>query len=194
MSDPSSHEVTSLLQAWCAGEEGALDRLMPLVYEELHSAAERYMRRENSANTLQATALIHEVYLRLVDVPGITWQDRSHFFAVCAKMMRRILVDLARSRNAKKRGAGLAEEPFDEAFFLPSAPSYDLLALDLALDRLSEFDNRKSQVVELRFFGGMSVEESAEVLKVSTETVKRDWRLAKVWLLRELTPGQRHGA
>jgi RNA polymerase sigma factor (TIGR02999 family) len=193
MSEPSSHEVTSLLQAWCAGQEGALDRLMPLVYEELHSAAQRYMRRENSANTLQATALIHEVYLRLVDVAGISWQNRSHFFAVCAKMMRRILVDLARSRSAKKRGAGSPEEPFDEAFFLPDTPSYDLLALDEALNRLNEIDNRKSQVVELRFFGGMSVEESAEVLKVSAETVKRDWRLAKVWLMRELTPGQRHG-
>jgi RNA polymerase sigma factor (TIGR02999 family) len=193
MSEPSSHEVTSLLQAWCAGQEGALDRLMPLVYEELHSAAQRYMRQENSANTLQATALIHEVYLRLVDVAGISWQNRSHFFAVCAKMMRRILVDLARSRSAKKRGAGSPEEPFDEAIFLPDTPSYDLLALDEALNRLNEIDNRKSQVVELRFFGGMSVEESAEVLKVSAETVKRDWRLAKVWLMRELTPGQRHG-
>jgi RNA polymerase sigma-70 factor, ECF subfamily len=167
---------------------------MPLVYEELHRAAQRYMRRENSANTLQTTALIHEVYLRLIDVPGINWQNRVHFFAVCAKMMRRILVDLARSRSAKKRGAGAPRQTFDEALFLPHTPSCDLLALDEALDRLKKIDGRKSEVVELRFFGGMSVEESAEVLKVSAETVKRDWRFAKVWLFRELTPGQRDGA
>lgn len=194
MSDVSSHEVTSLLKAWCAGEEDALDRLMPLVYEELHRAAQRYMRRENSGNTLQTTALIHEVYLRLVDIPGVTWQNRSHFFAVCARMMRRILVDLARARGAKKRGEGIPEAPFDEAFFVPNSLPFDLVALDEAMGRLGEIDKRKSLVVEMRFFGGLSVEESAEVLKVSTETVKRDWRLAKVWLLRELTPEQRDGA
>jgi RNA polymerase sigma-70 factor, ECF subfamily len=194
MSDPSCHEITSLLTAWCAGEQGVLDRLMPLVYEELHRAAQHYMRRENSANTMQAAALIQEVYLRLVDDPEVSWQNRSHFLAVCARMMRRILVDRARSRRAKKRGAGSQKEPFDEAFFLPGTPSYDLLALDEALNRLKAIDNRKSQVVEWSFFGGLSGEESAEVLKVSTETVKRDWRLAKVWFLRELTPEQSYGA
>src|SRR5215470_13908282 len=143
MSESCSHEVTSLLKAWCAGQESALDRLIPLVYQDLHRAAEHYMRRENSANTLQATALIHEVYLRLVEVPGITWQNRSHFFAVCAKMMRRILVDLARARSAKKRGSGSPDQLFDEALFLPDTPSYDLLALEEALNRLDELDHRK---------------------------------------------------
>jgi RNA polymerase sigma factor (TIGR02999 family) len=193
MSQLSSDEVTSLLKAWCADPEDALNDLMPLVYEKLHRAAKRYMRPENSANTLQATALIHEVYLRLVNAPGITWQDRSHYFAVCARMMRQFWWIWHVPGAPKKRGPGSPDEPFDEAFFFPKTPSYDLLALDEALNRLNEIDNRKRQAVELKFFGGRSVEESAEVLKVSTETVKRDWRLAKVWLLRELTPGQRYG-
>jgi RNA polymerase sigma-70 factor (ECF subfamily) len=194
MSELSSHEVTSLLKAWCAGERDALDRLVPLVYEELHRAARRYMRGENQGLTLETTALINEVYLRLVNLPGVDWRDRGHFFAICARLMRRILVDLARSRNAAKRGAGAPEESFDEAVFLPNAASIDLLALDEALDRLGEVDERKSLVVEMRFFGGLSAEESAEILQVSTETVKRDWRLAKAWLLRELASGHPHGS
>jgi RNA polymerase sigma factor (TIGR02999 family) len=194
MSLSSSHEVTNLLKAWCAGEGAALDRLMPLVYEELHHAARHHMSLENSGNTLQTTALINEVYLRLMDFPNVTWQNRAHFFAVCAKLMRRLLIDLARSRRAQKRGGGAPEAAFDEAFFVPNQPASDILALDEAMNRLAEIDQRKCRVVEMRFFGGLSVEESAEVLNVSTETVKRDWRLAKVWLLRELTSEHRDGA
>jgi len=194
MSELSSHEVTSLLKEWCAGERGALDRLVPLVYDELHRAAQRYMRGENQGHTLETTALINEVYLRLINLPGVDWQNRGHFFAMCARLMRRILVDLARSKRAVKRGAGMPEQSFDEAFFLTNTPTMDLLALDEALDRLAEVDKRKSLVVEMRFFGGLSAEESAEVLQVSNETVKRDWRLAKAWLLRELAPGHRHGS
>jgi RNA polymerase sigma factor (TIGR02999 family) len=152
------------------------------------------MRRENSGNTLQTTALINEVYLRLVDLPGVSWQSRAHFFAVYAMLMRRILVDLARSRRAQKRGGGGTGAAFDETVFVPDAPSFDLVALDEVMNRLAEFDQRKSRVVEMKFFGGLSVEESAEVLQVSAETVKRDWRLAKVWLLREITSGRRDGA
>lgn len=194
MSASSSHQVTHLLRAWCAGQESALDELIPLVYEELHRAARRYMSLENSGNTLQTTALINEVYLRLVDFPGITWQNRAHFFAVCAKVMRRILIDMARARHAGKRGGGAGNLEFDETLFAPEAISSELLALDEAMTRLAELDERKSQVVELRFFGGLSVEESAEVLRVSPETVKRDWRLAKVWLFRELRAETGNGA
>jgi RNA polymerase sigma factor (TIGR02999 family) len=194
MSASSSHQITHLLQAWCGGQETALEELIPLVYEELHRAARRYMSLENSGNTLQTTALINEVYLRLVDFPEITWQSRAHFFAVCAKLMRRILIDLARSRHAQKRGGGAADVEFDETHFAAQRISSELLALDDAMKRLANLDERKSQVVELRFFGGLSVDESAEVLKVSRETVKRDWRLAKVWLFRELTAENRDGA
>lgn len=194
MSASSSHQVTHLLRAWCAGQESALDELIPLVYEELHRAARRYMSLENSGNTLQTTALINEVYLRLVDFPEITWQNRAHFFAVCAKVMRRILIDMARARHAGKRGGGAGNLEFDETLFAPEAISSELLALDEAMTRLAELDERKSQVVELRFFGGLSVEESAEVLRVSPETVKRDWRLAKVWLFRELRAETGNGA
>lgn len=194
MSASSSHQVTHLLRAWCAGQESALDELIPLVYEELHRAARRYMSLENSGNTLQTTALINEVYLRLVDFPEITWQNRAHFFAVCAKVMRRILIDMARARHAGKRGGGAGNLEFDETLFASEAISSELLALDEAMTRLAELDERKSQVVELRFFGGLSVEESAEVLRVSPETVKRDWRLAKVWLFRELRAETGNGA
>src|ERR1700720_4032598 len=181
MSASSSHQVTHLLRAWCAGQETALDELMPLVYEELHRAARRYMSLENSGNTLQTTALVNELYLRLVDFPEISWQGRAHFFAVCSKLMRRILVDFARSRRAQKRGGGAEDLPFDEKLFFGAAPSWDLLALDEAMNRLGAMDARKSQVVEMRFFGGLSVEETAGVLKVSPETVLRDWRLSRVW-------------
>jgi RNA polymerase sigma factor (TIGR02999 family) len=160
---------------------------MPKVYEELHRAAKRHMARENSGQTLQATALINEVYLRLVDFPEINWQNRAHFFAVCSRLMRRILVDSARSRRSKKRGGGAEELPFEEGRFPGREPSWDLLALDEAMNRLAALDPRKCQVVEMRFFGGMSVEETAAVLKVSPETVLRDWRLSRVWLFRALT-------
>jgi len=171
-----------------------LDELVPLVYEDLHRAARRQMARENSGHTLQTTALINEVYLRLVQFPGVDWQSRAHFFAVCSKVMRQILTDLARARLAQKRGGGAIRLEFDEARAGSGGRSFDLLALDEAVVRLGEFDPRKSRVVELRFFGGLSVEETAEVLKVSQETVQRDWRMAKVWLLRELSPEHRHDA
>ena len=182
----SSSEITQLLRAWCDGQDGALERLMPLVYEELHRAARRHMASENSGQTLQTTALVNELYLRLVDFPEISWQSRAHFFAVCSKVMRRILVDLARARRAQKRGGGAEDLPFDEKLFFSARPSWDLLALDEAMNRLAALDARKSQVVEMRFFGGLSVEETAEVLKVSPDTVMRDWKLAKAWLAREM--------
>jgi RNA polymerase sigma factor (TIGR02999 family) len=191
---PRSHEITGLLQAWSAGDEEALQKLTPLVYQELHRAARRYMAGERSSHTLQATALINEVYLRLIDVKRMDWQNRAHFFAVCAQLMRRILTDFARARRYQKRGAGLPHLPFDEALFVTSQPDTDMVALDDALKRLALVDQRKSRVVELRFFGGLDVKQTAEVLKVSNETVMRDWKLAKVWLLRDLSGGKHHGA
>lgn len=194
MEEPRSHEVTGMLQAWGAGDEEALQKLTPLVYRQLHRAAQRYMAGERPGHTLQATALINEVYLRLVDVRRIGWQNRAHFFAICAQLMRRILTDFARSRHYQKRGGGAPHMPFDEALLVTSQPDADLVALDDALQRLALIDQRKSRVVELRFFGGLDVKETAEVLKVSSETVMRDWRLAKVWLLRDLSGGKRRGA
>jgi RNA polymerase sigma factor (TIGR02999 family) len=191
---PSAHEVTGLLQAWSAGDEEALQKLMPLVYQELHRAARRYMARERSGHTLQTTALINEVYLRLVDVRRMSWHNRAHFFGICARLMRRILIDFARSRRYQKRGGGATHVAFDEELFVSAQPQADLMALDDALKGLTAIDERKSRVVELRFFGGLSVKETAEVLKVSSDTVMRDWKMAKVWLLRELSGGKRHGA
>jgi RNA polymerase sigma factor (TIGR02999 family) len=193
MHTPSAHEVTQLLRAWGAGDAQALEKLTPLVYKELHRCAQRYMARERPDHTLQTTALINEVYMRLVALAEVNWQDRAHFFAVCARLMRRILTDFARSRRYQKRGGQACRLSFDESLFVPPEPAADLVALDDALNALGKFDERKSQVVELRFFGGLSVEEAAEVLKVSTETVKRDWKLAKLWLLRELSGEFAHG-
>ena len=187
MSSQSSQEVTQLLRAWSAGDQQALEKLTPLVYEELHRRARHYVARERPGHTIQTTALINEVYLRLVDFRGVTWQDRAHFLAVCARMMRRILTDFARARHFQKRGGSAQQVSFDEQMIVSSEPPADLVALDDALNGLAGFDQRKSQVVELRFFGGLSVQETAEVLKVSEETVKRDWRLAKLWLLREMS-------
>lgn len=184
-----SHEVTQLLKAWTTGDERALEKLTPLVYEHLHRAARHYMAGERSGHTLQTTALVNEVYLRLVNCDQINWQDRAHFFAVSAQLMRRILVDFARSRGYQKRGRGAAHLSLDEAPPVCNEADPNVVALDEALKALTKVDERKGKVVELRFFGGLSVEETAEVLKVSTETVMRDWRLAKVWLLRELTEG-----
>jgi RNA polymerase sigma factor (TIGR02999 family) len=193
MGSPGSADVTRLLLAWSQGDEGALDQLIPRVYHELRKRAHRYMRRERAGHELQTTALIHEAYEQLVATPRIQWQDRAHFFAVCAQLMRRILVDYARSRGYQKRGGNLQVVPLDEAFQIPSDEKRrDLIALDEALTALAAIDPRKSQVVELRFFGGLTAEETAEVLKVSPETVLRDWKLAKVWLLREL--GRSNGA
>jgi RNA polymerase sigma factor (TIGR02999 family) len=188
----NSQEVTSLLKAWSQGDASALDRLAPLLYDELRRLAHGYMRHERAGHTLQTTALVNEAYLRLVDVKQVAWQDRAHFFAVAARAMRRVLVDAARSRAAVKRGGRLEPEahstPIDFDQF-PSARSdraAELCALDDALTTLLQMDARRAQVIELRFFGGLSVEETAEVLKVSPQTVMRDWRIARAWLAREL--------
>ena len=187
MTTPSTQHVTELLLAWRQGEESALEKLTPVVYEELKRLAHRYMGGERAAHTLQTTALVNEAYLRLIDGKQVNWQNRAHFFAVSARLMRRILVDWARSRQALKRGDQPQRVTLDEALAVSSKHGEDLVALDEALQKLVEVDPRKSQVVEMRFFGGLSVEETAEVLKVSTDTVLRDWRLAKLWLLRELS-------
>jgi RNA polymerase sigma factor (TIGR02999 family) len=178
--------VTALLVEWGKGDEGALARLIPLVHQELHQIARRHMARENAGNSLQATALVNEAYLRLVDARDVAWHDRAHFLAVAARVMRRILVDHARARHSQKRGGNAAKVTFDEALVVTSEPAEDFVALDGALEALAQFDERKSRVVELRFFGGLTVEETASVLKVSPDTVMRDWRLAKVWLQREM--------
>jgi RNA polymerase sigma factor (TIGR02999 family) len=181
-----AHEVTRLLQAWSEGDEGALQKLMPLVYKELHRLARRYMAGERPGHTLQTSALVHEAYLRLVDVQKVNWQNRAHFFGVSAQLMRRILVDFARSRRSLKRGGDAPTVSLEEGLIVSSGRGADVVALDDALKTLAAMDPRRSRVVELRFFGGLSAEESAEVLKVSAETVMHDWKLAKVWLLREL--------
>jgi RNA polymerase sigma-70 factor, ECF subfamily len=187
MEASSTHQITGLLRAWSAGDEKSLDALVPLVYAQLRRAAHRYMVDERSNHTLQTTALVHEVYLRLVDVQQVTWQDRTHFMAMCARLMRRVLVDFARSKNYQKRGGGQLGVSLDEAAAITAVPN--MVALDEALERLAAIDERKGKVVELRFFGGLSVQESADVLKVSPETVMRDWKMAKVWLMRELDEG-----
>ena len=192
--ETSAPDLTALLQAWTAGDEGARDRLIPLVYKELHALAHHYMGGEQPDATLQTSGLVNELYVRLVDVRRIGWTGRAHFFAVCAQLMRRVLVDEARSRKAAKRGGHAVHVPMDE-HLIPSPESpVDLLALDEALDRLAVFDARKCRVVELRFFGGLDVEETAAALDVSPQTVLRDWRLAKVWLFRELSGGDPPGA
>jgi RNA polymerase sigma factor (TIGR02999 family) len=182
----SSDEVTQLLRAWTNGDREALEKLTPLVYEQLHHVARRCMAGERTGHTLQTTALVNEVYLRLVDCRAMNWQDRAHFFAVSAQLMRRVLIDFARSRGYQKRGGGAPHLSLDDAPMVCSQPDADLVALDDALNALAEVDERKSKIVELRFFGGLNIRETAEVLRVSSETVVRDWRLAKVWLLREL--------
>ena len=191
MPQPSPHEVSQLLRAWSSGDELALQKLIPLVYEELHRIARRYMGRERKGHTLQTSALVNEAYLRLVDWKNVEWQNRAHFFAASAQLMRRILVDFARNRRYLKRGGGALQVSLAEAEGISLERGTDLLALDDALNSLAAMDQRKSQVVEMRFFGGLSVEETAEVLKVSVETVMRDWKLAKVWLLRELEKPRR---
>jgi RNA polymerase sigma factor (TIGR02999 family) len=191
MVEAVSQEITQLLLAWNEGDEKALDRLVPLVHEELHRLAHRYMAGERVGHPLQTTALVNEAYLRLIDSSRVRWQNRAHFFAVSAQLMRRILVDFARARKKLKRGGDVIQVSLDEATVISQEPSADLVALDEALQMLASFDERKSKVVELRFFGGLSVDETAEVLKVSPITVMRDWNLAKVWLLRELAKPER---
>jgi len=179
-------KLTGLLVRWGRGDQRALDRLIPLVHRELHRIAKWHMSHERADHSLQATALVNEAYLRLVDANDVEWHDRAHFFAVSASMMRRILVDHARAKRAQKRGGHAPPVTFDEALVVTSEPAHDFVALDDALDALATFDARKSRVIELRFFGGLSVEETATVLKVSPATVRGDWRLAKAWLQREM--------
>jgi RNA polymerase sigma factor (TIGR02999 family) len=193
MSEPTQHEITHLLRAWSDGQQGAPERLMPLVYEELRRLARSYMVRERPDHTLQTTALVNEAYLRLVDASAASFQDRAHFFGMCALLMRRILVDSARSRATFKRGGDWRPVQLEDALVVSPASEIDLVGLDDALKALEAVDPRKSRVVELRFFGGLSVEETAAVLKVSVETVMRDWKLAKRWLRRELGAGKSHG-
>ncbi|MBN1567846.1 MAG: sigma-70 family RNA polymerase sigma factor [Acidobacteria bacterium] len=182
----SAEEISSLLHAWCDGDRTALDKLIPLVYEELRRIAHRYMRHERANHTLQTTALVHEAFLQLVKAQQIEWKDRTHFFAISAKLMRRILVDIARSHGSRKRGGEMAQVPLDSDLPVFSGHDTDLVELDAALNALAGFDARKAKVVELRFFGGLSEREAAEVLGVSLNTVKRDWGMAKVWLHCEL--------
>ena len=187
-------KVTGLLLKWGQGDEAALERLIPLVHHELHKIARRCMADERAGHSFQATALVNEAYLRLVDANDVAWHDRAHFLAVAARMMRRILVDHARTRLAQKRGGGAAQVTFDEALVVCNEPREDFVVLDDALEALVIFDVRKSCVIELRFFGGLSVEETGLVLKVSPATVMSDWRLAKAWLQREMRGGRSHDA
>jgi RNA polymerase sigma-70 factor (ECF subfamily) len=189
MTAPSPQSITQLLKAWRNGEQQALDQLISLVYAELHRLAHRYMRRERSGHTLQPTALVHEAYERLVDLKDVSWQNRAHFFGVSAQLMRRILVDYARSRRYTKREGQWLQVPLNESVALFHDRQTDIVALDDALRELAEIDPRKSRVVEMRFFGGLSIKEVAEVLNISEESVQRDWRLAKAWLLLELSQG-----
>jgi RNA polymerase sigma factor (TIGR02999 family) len=179
-------DVTGLLRAWSAGDQAAFEKLAPIVYGELHRIARRYMSRERSDHTLQATALVHEAYLHLVDIHSVGWQDRAHFFAISAQTMRRILIDRARASAAAKRGGSAAHLQLDEIPEVGSWRGSELIALDDALTTLAQMDPRKAKIIELRFFGGLSVDETAEVLKISAQTVMRDWKLARAWLEREL--------
>jgi RNA polymerase sigma factor (TIGR02999 family) len=189
MTTTSPHEITRLLVAWSDGDQAALDKLVPLVYDELRRLARRYMNRESPGHLLQTTALVNEAYMRLIDADQVKWQNRAHFFAISARVMRRILVDFARRSDKLKRGGKTVEVSLDEALVVSANRGADLVAIDDALTTLSALDPRQSQVVELRFFGGLKDNEIAEVLKVSHGTVRRDWRLARAWLHRELSKG-----
>ncbi len=192
----SPPDITELLKAWSGGDEEALHKLTPLVYRELHRRAHRHMAREAAGHALETTALVNELYVRLVDLRRVSWRDRAHFFAMSSKLIRRVLIDAARANRSLKRGgrSPRVDLDLDAALVVSPERRRDLVALDDALNGLASLDRRKSDVVELRFFGGLTVEETAEVLKVSPETVKRDWRLAKVWLLRELKRGSHDDA
>ena len=194
VSELRTHDVTALLIDWRGGDAAAVERLMPLVHGELRRIAKRHMAGERQGHLLQATALVNEVYLRLVDVRRVQWQDRAHFFAVAARLMRRVLVDFARAEKNQKRGGGLHRITFDQNLPIAGDTPDGLIAIDEALRALAVEYQRKAQVVELRFFGGLSVEETAEVLKISQETVMRDWKFAKTWLMRELARGARRGS
>src|SRR5262245_24736509 len=186
MATPSTGQITELLQAWSGGDQRALDRLLPLVDEELRRLARGYMSRERRDHTLQPTALINEAFIRLASAQNLRWQDRAHFFGLCARLMRRALVDSARTLGFQIRGAQVEKIPIEQVSMAAPELPLDIVALDLALDALARQDERKCRVVELRFFAGLSVEETAEALSVSADTVKRDWRIAKLWLLRQL--------
>ena len=186
LTTPSPGAITQLLRAWGNGDDGALERVTPLVEAELRRLARAYMARERRGHTLQITALVNEAFLRLTDARSVEWQDRAHFLGISARLMRRVLVDYARSRGYRKRGGDAQRVTLDEGLITSPEPAIDVVALDRALEGLAAVDVRKGRVIELRFFGGLSVEETAEVLHVSPDTVKRDWRLAKLWLLREL--------
>lgn len=194
MTEFIGNEITELLRAWRHGDKHALEKLTPQVYRELHRAAKRCMEREPDGHILQTTALINELYLRLSDLKLIDWQNRAHFFALCARQMRRILTDQARARQSNKRGGGTRLVSLDVDQIVVSEANCNLLDVDDALNHLARIDERKSQVVEMRFFGGLSVDETAEVLKVSPETVLREWKFAKAWLLRELSQEKHDGA
>lgn len=189
MTQAAPERVTGLLLAWSAGDQAALEKLIPLVYAELHRLARRYMRHENAGHTLQTSALVNEAYLRLIESHCVRWQNRSHFFAVSAQIMRRILVDFARARQNLKRGGGARRVSLDEGWVVSPERGADLLALDEALERLRALNARQSQVVDLRYFAGLNEKEIAEVLKVSPRTVRHDWSLARAWLYRELSLG-----
>jgi len=189
----ASSDVTQLLVDWGKGDAAALDRLTPLVYDELRRLARAYLRRERSDHTLQSTALVNEAWMRLIDQQRVEWRGRSHFFGIAAQMMRRILVDHARASKAEKRGAGAAKLSLDEAIALSGGADVELVALDDALNTLAELDSQQSRIVELRFFAGLSIEETAEALGISPATVKRDWVVAKGWLFRELSRGGNSG-
>jgi len=180
-------DITELLMQWQSGDNSALERLIPLVHDELRRLARQCMRREREGHTLQTTALVNEAYLRLVNSSRVQWHDRTHFFAIAAQLMRRVLVDEVRKHRYQKRGGGFTRIALDEALAISQQRELDVLALDLALDRLAQFAPRKCQIVEMRFFGGLSVDETGVVLGVSNDTVKREWRTAKLWLLRELS-------
>jgi RNA polymerase sigma-70 factor, ECF subfamily len=193
MSSCSAGDITLLLHAWSNGKSDVLEDLIPLIYDELYLTARRCMSRQQADHILQSTALVNEAYLHLAKLGRIEWQDRGHFFAFCARVMRGILTDYARARSYQKRGGGVEPVPFDEKCIAMRSPHPDLVALDDALRSLAQLDHRKSQVVELRVFGGLSIEATAKALDVSIGTVKRDWRLARSWLLRELDRGSRNG-
>lgn len=186
MEKPPPQQVTQLLIAWGNGDKAALEQLLPLVYEELHRLARQYMRRERNRNTLQTSALVNEAYMRLVDQKDVQWQNRAHFFAIAAQLMRRILVDHARKRNYQKRGGDARRVTLDETLIVSDERAAEVVALDDALTSLADLDERKSKIVELRFFAGLSIEETAEILAVSPGTVMRDWTLAKAWLRRAI--------
>jgi RNA polymerase sigma-70 factor, ECF subfamily len=194
MSDPPAHEITQWLTDWSKGDRSALEKLTPLVYRELHRVAQAYMREERVGHALQTTALVNEAYLRLIEADRQGWQNRVHFYAVAAKLMRHILVDFARSRDRVKRGGGLEQVSLDEAFTVRTDHTSELLDLDEALTTLSKLDERQGRIVELRFFGGLTEGEIAEVLNVSERTIQSDWRLARSWLLRELSGETTHDA